>query len=75
MHIRSVVSKANKMLGLTKFTLGPKAPVNSKVLLYNFLERSVLSYSSIAWNPDKSEMMQLPKGIQRRATTFYFKLL
>ena len=36
MHIRSVVSEANKMLGLIKRTLGPNAPAKSKVLLYNF---------------------------------------
>ena len=69
MHNRSVVSKGNKMLGLIKCTLGPNAPVKSKVLLYNSLVSSVREHRSIIWNPVKSDMMLL-KGIQRRATKF-----
>ena len=68
-HIRSVVSKANKMLGLIKRTLGPNAPLKSKLLLYNSLIRSVLSYASVIWTPDKSDIV-LIESIQRRATKF-----
>jgi hypothetical protein len=68
-HIRNIVSKANRLLGLIKCTLGFRDPVKSKLLLYNSLVRSTLMYASVIWNVDKSDLTLL-EGVQRRATKY-----
>ena len=68
-HIAQIVSKANRLLGFIKRTLGFRAPVKSKLFLYNSLIRSTLSYASVLWKPDKADMLLL-EGVQRRATKY-----
>ena len=68
-HIKTTVSKANRLLGLIKRTLGFTAPMKSKLLLYKSLVRSTLMYASIIWHPDKGDLALL-EGVQRRATKY-----
>ena len=68
-HIANAVSKANKMLGLIKRTLGPRASTKSKITLYNSLVKPSLMYMSALWYPDKGDL-QLIEGVQRRATKY-----
>jgi hypothetical protein len=68
-HIANVVSKANKLLGLVKRTLGFRAPLKSKLLLYKSLVMSTLNYASIIWSPDKGDLILL-ESVQRRATKY-----
>ncbi len=69
-YIKSKVSKANSMLGLVKRTLGFRAPIKAKKLLYNSLVKSVFDYGSIIWNGCSKECLGLIEGVQRRATKY-----
>lgn len=68
-HVQCIVSKANRLLGLIRRTLGPLAPLKSKLLLYLSLVRSTLMYASVVWKPDKGDLVLL-EGVQRRASKF-----
>jgi hypothetical protein len=68
-HLCSIISRANRQLGLIKRTLGPSAPIKCKLLLYKTLVRPLLSYASQVWFPGKTQL-KLLEGIQRRATKF-----
>lgn len=69
LHIRTIVSKAQRLMGLIKRTLGFNAPQNAKLLLYNSLVRPTLTYASVVWNPDKGDLTLLER-VQRRATKY-----
>ncbi len=58
------------MLGLVKRTLGFRAPIKAKTLLYNSLVKSVFDYGSIIWNGCSKECLKLIEGVQRRATKY-----
>ena len=68
-HIRSKVAKASQLLGLIKRGLGFTAPALVKKVFYMSLVRSVLTYGSVVWFPNKEEHMLL-ESVQRRATKF-----
>jgi hypothetical protein len=68
-HISSIISRANRTLGLIKRTLGFTAPMKAKLLLYKSLVRSTLMYASVIWSPDR-EHLKLLEGIQRHATKY-----
>ena len=68
-HIILVISKANKLLGLIKRTLGPLASQKSELLLYYSPVRSSLMYASTLLSPNKGDL-ELIEGVQRRATKF-----
>ena len=68
-HIRKIVSKSNRLLGLIKRTLGFRAPIKAKLLLYKSLIRSTLMYASVIWYPDRASF-KLLEGVQRRATKY-----
>ena len=68
-HIKTAVSKANRLLGLIRRTLGTDAPIQAKLLLYTSLVRSALSYASIIWHPNKEDI-KLFEGVQRQATKY-----
>jgi hypothetical protein len=68
-HIQQIVSKANRILGLIKRTLGLSAPTRAKLLLYNSMVTSILNYLSVTWFPNKGDLA-LIEGVQRRATKY-----
>ena len=69
-HIRNKVGKANGMMGLVKRTLGFKAPMRAKKLLYESLVKSTLGYGSVIWNGASKMNMILLEGVQRRASKY-----
>jgi len=68
-HISLKVAKASQMLGLIKRGIGHHAPMQVKKLFYISLVRSVLSYGSVVWAPNKEDLARL-ESIQRRATKY-----
>ena len=66
-HIRSIVKKANRMLGLIKIgfsCLDKEIFMN----LYPVLVRPLLEYCVQVWSPYKRKYINLLEGVQRRAT-------
>ena len=49
-HINIIVTKANRLMGLIKRSVGFKVPSHVKLNLYNSLVRSNVEYCSEAWN-------------------------
>ena len=66
-HIRGQIKKANRMLYCIKRTIGYRAPMEAKRLLYLSLVRLHLEYSSPAWAPITKINLELIESIQRRA--------
>ena len=66
-HIRKMVQKANKVLGVINRTFKYLDP-NTMRLLYTSLVRPHLDYASNIWNPYLLEEMRTIEKIQRRAT-------
>ena len=66
-HVRSITSKAQKLLGLIKNTFVSREP---SVIMPTFcaLVRSVLEYGSVIWSPYTARDIQAVEKIQRRAT-------
>ena len=69
-HIRTQVTKANRMLYYIKRTLGLRARMEAKRLLYLSLVRPHLEYSTVSWAPITDINLKLIESIQRRATIF-----
>ena len=66
-HIKSIVKKANRMLGLIKIgfsCLDKEIFMN----LYPVLVRPLLEYCVQVWSPYKRKCVNLLEGVQRRAT-------
>ena len=66
-HIRGIVKKANRMLGLIKIgfsCLDKEIFMN----LYPVLVRPLLEYCVQVWSPYKRKYINLLEGVQRRAT-------
>ena len=66
-HIKTVVNKANRMLGLIKIgfnCLDEEIFMN----LYPVLVRPLLEYCVQVWSPYKQKYIDLIEGVQRRAT-------
>ena len=66
-HIRGIVSKANRMIGLIKISF---ECVDSEMFLnlYNSLVRPLLEYCVQAWSPNLEKDITLLENVQRRAT-------
>lgn len=66
-HVNTVVSKANRVLGLIKrtFTILDKSIV---VKLYKSLVRPILEYANVIWYPTKLSQSRALEKVQRRAT-------
>jgi hypothetical protein len=69
-HIEKCVSKASKVMGLVKRTLGYTAPVTVKKQLYVSLVRSGLEYCSQVWSGTTSQNILLIERLQRSATRY-----
>ena len=66
-HIKNIVAKANRTLGMIRisFTCMDK---NMFLDLYKGLVRPLLEYCVQAWSPYKKKYIELIEGVQRRAT-------
>jgi hypothetical protein len=69
-HIKSIISKAKRMMGLIKRTVGYRAPQNVKLQLYTSLVRSNLEYCTQAWNGLTKQNRVKIERIQRGATRY-----
>ena len=66
-HIRSIVGRANRVLGLVKISF---AHMDKKMFLniYTTLIRPLIEYCVQVWSPYKIGYIRLLEGVQRRAT-------
>ena len=66
-HIRGIVGKANRMIGLIKISF---ECIDSEMFsnLYNSLVRPLLEYCVQAWSPHLEKDITLLENVQRRAT-------
>ena len=69
-HIASKISKADQMMGLIKRTVGYRCPPKTKLILYNTLAKSALSYGSIIWSYGSKKLLKSVEAVQRRATKY-----
>ena len=69
-HIESILSKANKTLGLVKRVCKDLPDLKVRKLLHCALVRPKLEYASCLWSPYTVKYRSLIKNVQRRATKF-----
>ena len=69
-HIKSVVSKSNRVCGMIKRSVGYNAPQNVKLLLYKTLARPILEYCSQVWSPHLKKDILLIESVQRSMTNY-----
>ena len=72
-HIKSIVAKANRMIGLIKISFENIDEDMFKVL-YNTLIRPLIEYCVQAWSPYQQKDIILLENVQRRATKLVSKL-
>jgi hypothetical protein len=69
-HVKDIVAKANRIMGLIKRTVGFNVSYVVKYQLYNSLVRSKLEYCTQVWGGlSKSNMVKIER-VQRRATRY-----
>jgi hypothetical protein len=68
--MESIVSKANKILGLIKRICKEVKNTNTRRILYCALVRPKLEYASSVWSPYTIKHHLLIDNVQRRATKF-----
>ena len=69
-HIESIVSSANKTLGLVKRICKEVKNTNTRKILYCALVRPKLEYASSVWSPYTIKHRLLIENLQRRASKF-----
>lgn len=69
-QISLMIKKANTNLYFIKRTLGPKAPLKAKRILYIALVRSQLEFASTVWATVSKLNLELLESVQRRATIY-----
>ena len=69
-HVKHVVKKSNRKMGMIMRSVGFNAPVKVTKTLYTALVRDDLEYSSCLWSGTSKQNVQLIEGVQRRATKF-----
>ena len=69
-HIRRVVNKCNKKMGMIKRAIGFNAPEKVSRSLFTALVRSDVEYGSSLWSGTSKRNLQLIEGIQRKATNY-----
>ena len=72
-HIRRVVSKYNKKMGMVKREIGFNAPEKVSQTLFTALVRSDVEYGSPLWSGTSKRNLQLLEGVQRRATNYILR--
>ena len=73
-HVISVCSKANRTLGYIRRCSAEIGSLNCRRTLYITLVRSLFSYGSQLWAPQKIKHINMMERVQRRATKFILKL-
>ena len=69
LHINSIISKANKMLGVLKRTSTLLTNIKTRPTLYLSLVKSQLCYASEVWSPvNNIQLSKRVESVQRRAT-------
>ncbi len=68
-HVKDVVSRANRMLGLVR-TVAFNSSVSAKLCLYKSLVLLILEYGIPAWLPQTHIQEESLERIQRRVTRF-----
>ena len=72
-HVNSIVSKANRILGLISRTCRGFADVTTvKTQCCSFV-RSHLEYGSVAWSPYTQQNIEMIEHVQRKATRLILK--
>ena len=66
-HIKGIVSKANRMVGLIKISF-ESVDIDMFLNLYKSLIRPLLEYCVQAWSPHEEKDITLLENVQRRAT-------
>ncbi|CAL4252811.1 unnamed protein product, partial [Meganyctiphanes norvegica] len=66
-HIKTIVGKANRVLGMIRVSF---AYLNIRMFLnlYTSLVRPLIEYCVQVWSPYKKKYIKLLEGVQRRAT-------
>ena len=69
LHINSIISKANKMLGVLKRTSTHLTDIKTRRTLYLSLVKSQLCYATEVWSPvNNIQLSKRVESVQRRAT-------
>ncbi len=58
------------MLGLIKRTFGYRCPLKTKLILYNSMVRTSLTYGSTIWSYGSKKHLKAVEAVQRRATKY-----
>lgn len=69
LHIDSITSNANRMLGYLRRNFS-QAPVSLKLTLYRTLIRSKLEYAASIWDPSQANLIQSLELVQNNAVRF-----
>ena len=69
-HVKSVVSKSNRVMGMIKRSIGYKAAPSVTLQLYKSLVLSNLEFSSCVWSPQDKCLMKSIESVQRAATQY-----
>ena len=69
-HIKNIISKANRVSGLIKRTLGWHAPQDTKFILYSSLVRPILEYCSPLWGGLNQKYTKSIERLQRTMTRY-----
>lgn len=67
-HVRSIITRAFKLLGFICRSLKPFDKLNTHIILYNTYVRSILEYCSIVWNPYYHTYTNIIENVQRKFT-------
>jgi hypothetical protein len=69
-HVRSIVSKSNRVAGMIKRSVGFKAPPTVTLQLYKSLVRSNLEYCTTVWSPGNIGDVRALERVQRGMTKY-----
>lgn len=69
-HIQHIVSKATRVCGMIKRSVGFRAPANVKLTLFKMYSRSILETSCQVWSPQCKNVILKIESVQRRMSKF-----
>lgn len=72
-HIRQMICKANRILGMIRYTCFDIHDVQTRKILYLAHVRPLLEYSSEIWNPITKGLAGDIERVQRKATRFILR--
>ena len=73
LHVKRIVLKANRMLGLLKRTYPLITDIKVRRTLYLSLVKSQLSYVTVVWSPSSVNLRTILERVQRRATRWVLR--